>query len=112
MLNLHDKIILIRGKPKTKERSRLRKDTFKPHISESLLRSGLVLAAPLHATPIPIVAPTLKTIPGGFDINDAKISLRIMAAAGDGVMGVPWVKGAAGIALEIVNTLDVSHTFL
>ncbi len=42
------------------------------------------------------------------DLSQAKSALRVLAALGDGFMGVPWLKGTAGIGLEIVNALDVS----
>lgn len=76
------------------------------HIGAALLVSGLTAAAPLHAVS-PLAAAIESATDAVVDLDQAKSALRILAALGDGVAGVPWLKGAAGLGLEIVNTLDV-----
>ncbi|KJA16339.1 hypothetical protein HYPSUDRAFT_91355 [Hypholoma sublateritium FD-334 SS-4] len=75
------------------------------HIASAVLVSGLVAAAPLHE-----VSPLATAIESGpdddADLSQAKSVLHVLAALGDGVAGVPWLKGAAGLGLEIVNTLE------
>ena len=77
------------------------------HIGHATLISGLVVAAPL----LP-VSPLAAILEGAsdddVDLSQAKSALRVLAALGDGLMGVPWLKGTAGLGLEIVNALDVS----
>ncbi len=78
------------------------------HIGHAALVSGLIGAAPLH----PLSPPTaiFESVPDSIvDLSQAKTALRVLAALGDGFVGVPWLKGTAGIGLEIVNALDVSR---
>ena len=77
------------------------------HIGRAVLVSCLIGAAPLH----PISPPTAifeSATDRNVDLSQAKSALRVLDALGDGFMGVPWLKGVAGLGLEIVNTLDVS----
>ncbi len=77
------------------------------HIGHATLISGLIAAAPL--LPVSPLAAILENTPDDdVDLSQAKSALRVLAALGDGFMGVPWLKGTAGLGLEIVNALDVS----
>lgn len=78
------------------------------YIGPAILASGLVAAAPLHTVSPPAGAFT-STTDDNIDLSRARSALCILSALGDGVAGVPWLKGAAELALEIVNILDVSH---
>ena len=77
------------------------------HIGGAIVVCGLVSAAPLHAVP-PLPAFFERAPEDDMDFSRAKAALRVLAALGDGVVGVPWLKGTAGLGLEIVNVLDVS----
>ena len=77
------------------------------HIGHATLVSGLVAAAPL--LPVSPLTAILEAAPDNdMDLSQAKSALRVLAALGDGITGVPWLKGTAGLGLEIVNALDVS----
>lgn len=77
------------------------------HIGRAVLVSGLVGAAPLHA--VPTLVAILNNVPDdNVDLNQAKSALRVLSALGDGIAGLPWLKGVAGLGLEIDNVLDVS----
>ena len=76
-------------------------------IGYATMVTGLRGAAPLVAVSPPTM--TLGYAPDNdVDLNQAKSALRVLSALGDGIAGVPWLKGVAGLGLEIVNTLDVS----
>lgn len=78
------------------------------YIGPAILISGLAAAAPLHAVSPPTAA--FESTPNhNVDLGRAKSALRVLSALGDGVAGVPWLKGATELGLEIVNILDVSH---
>lgn len=78
------------------------------YIGPALLASGLAAAAPLHAVYPP--SAVFACNPGdSVDLSQAQSALRVLSALGDGVAGVPWLKGAAELGLEIANTLDVSR---
>lgn len=77
------------------------------HIGPAMLVSGLTATAPLHAVS-PLAAAIESAPDDDVDLGQAKSALRVLAALGDGVTGVPWLKGAAKLGLEIVNSLDVS----
>ena len=70
--------------------------------------SGLVGAAPLYALSAPLTAALDSAPDDDVDLSQAKSALRVLSALGDGIAGVPWLKGTAGLGLEIVNALDVS----
>ena len=77
------------------------------HIGHATLVSGFVGAALLH--PVSPLAAVLASVQDDdVDLSQAKSALRVLAALGDGITGAPWLKGAAGLGLEIVNALDVS----
>ncbi|KJA14287.1 hypothetical protein HYPSUDRAFT_59453 [Hypholoma sublateritium FD-334 SS-4] len=76
-----------------------------PYIGPALLVSGLVIAAPVHTVSLPATA-FESTPEGNIELSDAKSALRVLSALGDGMVGVPWLKGAAALGLEIVSTLD------
>ena len=76
-------------------------------IGPEMLVPSLTSADPLHEVS-PLIA-EIESGPGGdFDFSQAKTALRLVSSLGDGVTGVPWLKGAAGLGMEIVNVLDVS----
>ena len=78
------------------------------HIGQATLVSGLVGAAPL--LPMSPLAAVMEGAPDNDgDLGQAKSALRVLAALGDGIAGVPWLKGAAGLGLEIVDVLEVSR---
>ena len=77
------------------------------HIGHATLVFGLVATAPL--LPVSPLTAILEAAPDNdVDLSQAKSALRVLAALGDGFTGVPWLKGTAGLGLEIVNALDVS----
>lgn len=76
-------------------------------IGLAIMVSGLVAVAPVHAVSLPPIA--FCGVPADdVDLNQAKCALRVLSALGDGITGIPWLKGAAALGLEIANTLDVS----
>ncbi len=78
---------------------------------------GNALALVLHI-PLAAVHPTMASVaaahmarmplPGTRSLANIMRGLRILTALGDGIPGHPWIKGAAGIALEIVTIIDAS----
>ncbi|KJA15984.1 hypothetical protein HYPSUDRAFT_80265 [Hypholoma sublateritium FD-334 SS-4] len=92
------------GKPHTQS-SILPVHPLDRHIGSAVLVSGLVATAPLHAVS-PLAAAIECAPDNDVDLSQARSALRVLAELGDGVAGVPWLKGAAGLGLEIVNTLD------
>lgn len=77
-------------------------------IGPAILVSSFVIAAPAHIISLPAMA-FEDTSDDNTDLSQAKSALRVLSALGDGVVGVPWLKGAAALGIEIVNTLDVSR---
>ena len=76
------------------------------HIGHAILVSGLVGAAPLHG--VSSLTAILDSAPGDeVDLYPAKCALRVLSTLGN-VSVVPWLKGTAGLVLEIVDLLDVS----
>ncbi|KJA15977.1 hypothetical protein HYPSUDRAFT_207392 [Hypholoma sublateritium FD-334 SS-4] len=73
----------------------------------AIIVTGATGALPLHPASLSPPSSEIESAPeDDVDLSQAKSTLRILAALGDGVAGVPWLKGAAGLGLEIVNTLD------
>lgn len=76
-------------------------------IGPAIMVSSFVAAAPLHALSVP--PSVFDSAPGDdMHLSEAKTALRVLSALGDGIAGVPWLKGAAALGLEIVNASDVS----
>ncbi len=76
-------------------------------IGPALLISGFVAAAPAHEIHPP--STLIATIPdNNMDLSKAKSILRVLSALGDGFTGVPGLKGAAELGLQIADILEVS----
>lgn len=77
---------------------------------------GNALAVVLHM-PLAAVHPTMalaatgnmakRPISGTRNLTFLMTGLRILSAVGDGFPAHPWIKGSAGIALEIVIIINV-----
>lgn len=78
------------------------------YIGSAILVSSFVAAAPVHAVSLPATAFD-NALNNNVDLSKAKQALRVLSALGDGIAGVPWLKGTAELGLEIANTLDVSR---
>ncbi|KJA17969.1 hypothetical protein HYPSUDRAFT_972677 [Hypholoma sublateritium FD-334 SS-4] len=73
---------------------------------------GNALAVILHK-PLAAVHPTIalaatanmarRPVSGARNLTLLMTGLRILSAVGDGIPGHPWIKGSAGIALEILG---------
>lgn len=78
-------------------------------IGPAIMVSSFVAAVPFHALSLPPTA--FESVPANdIHLSEAKSALRVLSALGDGLVGVPGLKGAAALGLEIVNTLDVSFS--
>ncbi len=80
------------------------------NIGHAALISGLVGSAPLDGG-CPVTAILESADDDEMDLSHAKSALRVLSCLGDGVAGVPWLTGVAGLGLEIVNLLDVSSHY-
>ncbi len=77
------------------------------HIGHAILVSGLVGAAPLHG--VSSLTAILEGAPADeVDLYPAKCALQVLSALGN-VSVIPWMRGTAGLVLEIVDLLDVSY---
>ena len=86
-----------------------------PH-DKNAPRIGSALAVILHK-PLAAVHPTIalaaafnlakQPMSGTLDLNSFMTGLRILSAIGDGFPTHPWIKGSAGVALEIVTMINV-----
>ena len=85
-------------------------DQNAPEIGNAL---ALILNVPLaaaHPTMASAAAAHMARmpLPGTRSLTNVMTGLRILAALGDGIPGHPWIKGSAGIALEIVTIINAS----
>jgi hypothetical protein len=79
-----------------------------PNIGNSLVLAGLAGLAPVNGVSL-LVAALENTEDKTVNLDQAKCAMRLLLAIGDGLGTFGWIKGAAGIALEIMNIVDVSY---
>ncbi len=82
-----------------------------PFIGSAIAMTGhmsLAMSSP-HIASAATIQMAKMARPTTKDLSLIVLGLKLLSAIGDGLPGHPWIKASAGIALEILDVIDVSQ---